>query len=71
VWDAETELAATDMKLYLDGRRIGDFSYNRTSDTLTFTPESRLSRHRHYVKVIVRDGQGLDSARAWRFRVVR
>ena len=71
VWDADTELTQTDIELYLDGGQISDFFYDQTSDTLSFTPESRLARHRHYVEVAVRDGDGLNTTHAWSFRVVR
>jgi thermitase len=71
VQDTDSELIQTDMELYLDGVEVSDFSYDQTTDTLTFTPRRGLSFDRHHVKVIVQDGQGIDNTRAWSFRVVR
>lgn len=68
VRDRQTNLAKSNIALFVDGRRKG-FNYNRSTDRLkrkmTFAPG------RHRVKVVVRDGQGLSRTATWSFSVPR
>ena len=70
VRDAQTDLKKPDVRLFIDGRRIGVFSYNSKTDRLTRTA-SRLSYSYHRAKVIATDAQGRSATRVWGFRVVR
>jgi thermitase len=72
VWDAETNLIKANVKnVYLDGRRITNFSYNRSTDKLSFRSKRELSYKRHTVRVTAQDPQGLTRTNIGRFRVVR
>lgn len=70
VGDAQTDLTKSDVRLFIDGRRIDVFSYNRFNDRLTRTA-NRLSYGNHRVRVTARDAQGLVATRVWGFRVIR
>lgn len=69
VRDAQTNLTRSNVKLYVDGRRIGIFSYNTGTDRLTRTA-SRLSYGYHRVGVTATDPAG-SVTRTWGFRVIR
>lgn len=69
VSDAESDLLAKNMKLYVDGRRITSFGYDRASKRLTY--RSRLALGRHTVKITATDERGASTSRSWSFRVVR
>jgi thermitase len=69
VRDARTNLAKSNIVLYVDGRRK-NFSYNTATDRLIYR-SPRLSYSRHSVRIVARDPQGLVGNRAWVFRVVR
>ena len=70
VGDAQTNLTRSNLFFYLDGRRIGIYSYNTGTDRLTRTA-SRLSYGYHRVKITARDAQGRSTTRTWGFGVVR
>lgn len=70
VGDSQTNLTKSNLLLYLDGRRIGLYSYNTGTDRLTRTA-SRLSYGYHRVKLTARDAQGRSTTRTWGFGVVR
>ena len=70
VGDAQTNLAKSNVTLYLDGRKIDTFSYDTGNDRLTRTP-SKLSYGSHKVRITARDAQGLAATRTWGFRVIR
>lgn len=70
VRDAQTNLMKGNVSLFLDGRRINRFSYNTSTDRLSYTT-GRLSYARHTVKVIARDPQGLSRTGTWSLRVIR
>jgi len=73
VTDAQTNLAKSNITLLLDGTKIArtEFSYNRDTDLLKYTPETNLSLGEHTVKVVARDPEGLVKTRSWSFSVVR
>lgn len=73
VTDAQTNLAKSNITLFLDGTKIAraEFSYNRDTDRLKYTPETNLSLGEHTVKVVARDPEGLVKTRSWSFSVVR
>ena len=69
VRDSQTELAKSNVALYVDGRRISAFGYDAGTDRLTYTTGT-LAYGRHTVKVVANDGQ-LSVSRAWQFTVAR
>jgi hypothetical protein len=70
VTDAETNLAKSNIRLYVDGNRR-DFSYDRSTDRLSFTPGTNLSFGGHTVKIVATDASALASTKSWSFKVVR
>ncbi len=68
VRDNSTNLAKRDIKLYVDGRRKTTFSYNRSTDRLSYTT-GRLALRRHIVKIEATDRASNTAIRGWRFRV--
>lgn len=72
VRDAQTDLTVNGIQaVYLDGRQISAFSYDRGTNQLTLRPAGRLSYSRHTVKIVAQDPQGLIGTRNWRFTVIR
>lgn len=71
VEDGRTNLAASDIRLFVDGRRIARFAYNRSANRLAYTPAANLSFGRHDVKITATDAQGNVGREVWEFRVVR
>ena len=69
VRDAASELAASGIRLYVDGAPRA-FSYDPDTDRLSRTT-GKLSYGRHSVRVVAEDGAGNAASRAWSFRVVR
>jgi len=69
VSDAQTNLAKTNIKLFVDGNRKTTFSYDRSTDSLSYT-SGRLAFGKHTVKVLANDGV-LSTIRSWSFKVVR
>jgi thermitase len=69
VRDDRTELTKDDMKLYIDGRQIGSFTYDGTEETLLYKSHRRLARTHHKAKVIVHDADGRSATRTWTFRI--
>lgn len=68
VRDSITNLAKSNVRLSLDGNDKTGFTYDRTTDRLTFTG-NRLARGQHSVKVRAVDAQGLVTVRTWTFRI--
>jgi hypothetical protein len=71
VKDETTDLAKADIRLYIDGRPKSGFSYDRTTNRLTFNTSTTLSYGVHTVRVEATDEAGNESEKAWSFRVVR
>jgi thermitase len=69
VRDAQTNLTKSNLQLYVDGRRIGVFSYDTSTDRLARTT-GRLSYGYHRVRITATDPFG-SVTRTWGFRVVR
>ena len=69
VRDGESELAASNIKLRVDGARKS-FAYNPDTDRLSRTM-GKLSYGRHSVRVVAEDSAGNATPRAWSFKVVR
>lgn len=70
VRDNQTNLAKANMRLFVDGRQITAFTYNRTTDRLSYRPPT-LAFGRHTVRVVATDPQGLSRTVNWNFRVIR
>lgn len=70
VRDDGTELAKSNIRLYVDGKGGADFTYDAGTDRLSFTT-SRLRYDRHTVKITATDAAGKTGVRSWSFRVVR
>lgn len=70
VRDAETNLAKTNIKLFVDGKRQSTFSYNRSTDRLTYTSE-KLKFGKHTIRIAARDAAGDAAIKSWSFRVIR
>lgn len=71
VRDEETDLTKDQIALYLDGRRKVGFSYDQSTNRLTYRT-SKLASRQHRVKVVAEDNdaqQPLTEIRTWRFRV--
>jgi dipeptidyl aminopeptidase/acylaminoacyl peptidase len=73
VSDAQTNLSKAHITLFRDGTQIArtQFTYDRVTDRLRYTPPVALSFGWHTVRVVARDPQGLVSQRVWSFRIVR
>ncbi len=69
VRDAQTNLVKGDLTLFVNGRKIGTFTYSPSTDRLTRTVGLPYGSHR--VKATATDSLGLVGTRAWTFRVVR
>lgn len=71
VRDTQTDLSKGDLRLYLDGRGVGSFSYDRGRDVLRYVPRRPLSYGSHAVKVTATDSVGNTAAAKWAFKVAR
>ena len=65
-----TNLSKENIGLWVDGKRVASFSYERTTHKLSYTT-TRHDRGRHTVLIMARDAQGLSANRFWGFRVVK
>jgi hypothetical protein len=63
-------LGKANIKVYVDGRRKGRFSYNSGTDRLTYR-SGKLSYRRHTVQVAATDPSGNTIRKTWRFKVKR
>ena len=71
VRDDETDLTESNISLYVDGQPITDFTYDQTTDKLTYT-SPHLSRTRHTVEIVVIDDpQEPGTTKTWSFRIRR
>jgi len=68
VRDAQTNLSKSNIKLFVDGKRKSTFSYDRSTDHLSYT-SGRLSLGRHTVKIIATEGINR-TTKSWRLKVV-
>ncbi len=70
VRDDRTDLAKSDIRLYVDGSRKGTFTYDTDTDRLRFT-SGRLAYGRHAVRIVATDAAGNTGASPWAFRIVK
>ena len=68
VRDSATDLTANNLVLRLDGQIKAGFSYDRTTDRLTYT-SNQLTLGTHTARIRAVDAQGLATVREWSFRV--
>lgn len=72
LYDAETNLIERNVSaVYLDNKRIVNYSYSASTDRLTFASGQELSYDPHRIKVTVQDPQGLSTTEIGRIQVVR
>jgi dipeptidyl aminopeptidase/acylaminoacyl peptidase len=74
VKDAQEDLANYDItELSLDGQTVERtaFSYDPSTDRLSYTPAGKLTYGRHTVRTVVKDSAGATTTKGWSFRVVR
>ena len=69
VSDTQTNLAKTNIKLFVDGSRKSTFSYDPSTDRFSHTSR-QLSFGGHTVKIIATEGLNR-TTKSWRFTVVR
>jgi hypothetical protein len=70
VSDAETDLAQSNIKLFVDGKPITNFSYDAATDRLSHR-SGKLAYGGHTVKMKATDASGLEGKKTWMFKVVR
>jgi hypothetical protein len=70
VSDADTDLAQSNIKLFVDGKSITNFSYDAAKDRLSYR-SGKLAYGGHTVKVKATDAAGLEGKKTWRFKVVK
>ncbi|MDP9410480.1 MAG: S8 family serine peptidase [Actinomycetota bacterium] len=70
VRDDRTDLAKSDIRLYVDGSRKGTFTYDTDTDRLRFT-SGRLAYGRHAARIVATDAAGNTGANPWAFRIVK
>ncbi len=70
VRDDRTDLAKSDIRLYVDGSRKGTFTYDTDTDRLRFK-SGRLAYGRHAVRIVATDAAGNTGANRWAFRIVK
>ena len=66
--DGLTELAMSDIRLYVDRRQRSTFLYNAGTDRLTYK-SGRLSEGRHTVRIIATDAAANRGDESWKFTV--
>lgn len=71
IHDDETDLSGTGMRLWVDGRMVRGFSYNRTKERLSFTPGKPMAMGRHSILIVAVDDGGLSTSRIWSFSIRR
>jgi hypothetical protein len=70
VSDAETDLAQGDIKLFVDGKPVTNFSYDVATDQLSYR-SGKLAYGGHTVKVEATDASALMGENTWKFKVVK
>jgi hypothetical protein len=70
VSDAETDLTQSNIKLFVDGKPITNFSYDAATGRLSYR-SGKLAYGGHKVKVKATDANGLEGKETWRFKVVK
>jgi Tol biopolymer transport system component len=72
VTDQQTNLAKSNITLFLDGATISRtaYAYNQSTDRMSYTPQKNLMLGQHTVKVDAQDGSGLSTTKSWSFKIV-
>jgi hypothetical protein len=70
VTDRQTNLAKRHIRLFVDGKRITRFFYNRATNRLDHQAK-RLSYVGHQLRIVVRDAGGRTATKSTTFRIVR
>jgi len=70
VSDAETDLAQSNIMLFVDGKPITNFSYDAATDRLSYR-SGKLAYGRHTVKVEATDASAHKGENTWTFKVVK
>ena len=70
VADDRTELSQGAIRFFLDGRERSTFSYDASTDHLTYQ-SGRLSLGKHTARITATDDAGNIGTKAWTFKVVR
>jgi len=68
--DEQTDLVKSDVQFYLDGKERTTFSYDQTTDRLSYAQPRRLAARTHTAEVLASDDSGNVTTRRWRFRVI-
>ena len=68
VRDSGSELTRGNIRLYIDGKPKGRFSYNQRTDRMAYT--QGLARGSHAVRIVAFDKAGNRFVKVWRFRVL-
>lgn len=68
--DTPAKLAKSNIKLYIDGRAKGTFSYSPATGNLTYTCK-QLRLGWHSVRIVATDAQRRSTVKTWKFRVIR
>lgn len=71
VRDGQADLVRKNVLLYLGGKKVRSFTYDRASDRLAFTPKKPLGYGRHTVRVVAKDSAGNTAVKRWSFSVER
>jgi hypothetical protein len=69
VKDRKTNLGKKHIRLFLDGTRRTDFSYNRSANLLSYTPPNPLDVDTHTVKIVAEDADRNTERKSWLFTV--
>ena len=70
VQDDEQDLSASNIKLFVDGKSITNFSYDAATDQLSYQ-SGKLNRGQHTVKIEATDDKGLQTVKDWSFSIVK
>ncbi|CAA9470269.1 MAG: hypothetical protein AVDCRST_MAG02-4025 [uncultured Rubrobacteraceae bacterium] len=62
-WDGQTGLAKGNIRFYVDGKHRTAFSYDRTTNRLTYAQRSGLATRSHAVEALASDDAGNVTAR--------
>ena len=71
VKDPETDLRRSNISLFVDGKRIArtSFSYDASTDRLSYQPPTRLPLGEHAVEVVATDERDFAKTKRWSFTI--
>jgi hypothetical protein len=70
VRDDQTNISRGNISLFVDGNKKSNFTYDPSTDLLSYVVSGQLSFGRHTVKIVASDGV-LTTTKTWRFRIIR